>query len=348
MAWSARSDGRSDPQMPGMTAFGAGAGDDLWNEGQQHVSVLLSRWRAAPAVAPLLEDLHRFGKGHALEALPALARAFRETPGGKGTDFDAAVGDLVQALVAGLAVWPLAQVPLRHSHAAAAGSLVLASSGRASLALAVWDGDAGPDPDFGSDFGPDSGKLRAAEFAPVESWLRVLRGSARAERIVRRAQGVGGGILCEPLVLTAGMVLPHCGLREAVHVQGPLVALRLQRALVGDEPVQVRAVGDGGTVRRTAPCAEQSRLELAMAAITAMERRDAIPALSRIAGGNGPKALRWAALKAALGLDTRAGMVLLGALASSDDDALSVPARRLHGQLLGAWPELERVAQWRG
>lgn len=348
MAWSARTDGRSDPQMPGMTAFGAGAGDDLWNEGQQHVSVLLSHWRDAPAVAPLLEDLCRFGDGHALEALPALSLAFRETPGGKGTDFDAAVGDLVQALVAGLAVWPLAQVPLRHSHAAAAGSLVLASSGRASLALAVWDVDTGPD--SGPDSGPESGAgmLRAAEFAPVESWLRVLRGSARAERLVRRAQGAGGGILSEPLVLTAGMVVPHCGLREAVHVQGPLVALRLQRALVRDEPVQVRAVGDGGTVRRTAACAEQSRLELAMAAITAMERRDAIPALSRIAGGNGPKALRWAALKAALGLDTRAGMVLLGALASSDDDALSVPARRLHGQLLGEWPELERVAQWRG
>lgn len=287
----------------------------------------------------MLDALARFGRGYALSALPALAEPFGEYLGEEAADVAVAVGKLVQKLTAALAVWPLAQVPLRHSHSPATDTLLLASAGRASLALSVWDGDALQ----------RTSAAQTVEFAPAESWIRVLSGSAEAERVRRGPDG--DGLSREPLVLEPGKILQHCGLREAIHVRavtGQLVVLRLRRALDLDESVRICALQGGEVMQRTAARAEQSRLELAMAALAAMGRRDAVPALSRIADGSGPAPLRWAALKTVLGLDTRAGMVLLGTLASSEDDVLVGPAQRLHAQLLGEWPELERVAQWRG
>lgn len=285
----------------------------------------------------MLEALARFGRGHALCALPALAEFFGKDPDAASADIGIAIGALVQGLTAALAARPLAQVPLRHSHSPVSDMLLLASAGRASLALGVWDGDVLQ----------QARAPQTVEFAPAESWIRVLGGAAVAERI----RPDGDALIREPVMLKPGMTVLHYGLREAIHmrrVTGLLVVLRLQRALDLDEPVRVHALEHGKVMQRTAARAEQSRLELAMAAIAAMDRRDAIPALSRIADGGGPAGLRWAALKAALGLDTRAGMVLLGRLASSEGDVLAAPAQRLHAQLLGEWPELERVAQWRG
>lgn len=287
----------------------------------------------------MLDALVRFGRGEALCGLPALAETFSNDSGAGTADIGAAVGALVEGLAAVLAVRPLAQVPLRHSHSPVSDMLLLASAGRASLALTVWDGEALQ----------RTCALQTVEFVPMESWIRVLGGTAEAERV--RCGPDGDVSAREAVMLAPGTIVQHCGSREAIHmrgVTGQLVMLRLQRALDGDEPVRVHALEHGKVVQRIAARAEESRIELAMAAIAAMGRRDAVPALSRIADGSGPAALRWAALKTTLGLDTRAGMVLLGTLASSEDDVLVGPAQRLHAQLLGEWPELERIAQWRG
>lgn len=297
---------------------------------------MLNLWRARPEVAPVLTALDRFGEGVPIEASAELADLF---DGAKSTARDFVSGFVETGLV-GLDAHPLGQLPLRHGVTRAAHTLLLAHSGSASLALVVFDGEAlsGLPP------------AASAEFAPVETWSHVLAGSGVADHVLRsNADGAGADVRAETLPMRPGTVHYRDGRYESLRVRsagGTLLELRLQRSLGGHEPVREYALADGALVHQAASRPEDSRSELALAVLARMGRRDAVPAMSRIATGPGHEGLRWQALRELLTLDTRAGMVLLAQVAASEDDPLAVPAQELHASLLGTWPELERVAQW--
>lgn len=310
--------------------------DAEWTAGQKGLAAMLNLWRARPEVAPVLAALERFGEGEPMEASAELAVLF---DGAKSTARDFVSG-FVETGLAGLGAHPLGQLPLRHGTTRAAHTLLLAHSGSASLALVVSDGEAV------AALPPAA----SAEFAPLETWSHVLVGSGVADRVIcSTADDAGADLRTETVPMQPGTAHYCNGRYEALQmrsIRGSLLELRLQRFLGGHEPVREYALADGTLVHRAAARPEDSRRELAVAVLARMDRRDAVPAMSRIATGAGPEGLRWQALRELLTLDTRAGMVLLAQVAASEDDPLGAPAQELHASLLAAWPELERVAQW--
>lgn len=311
--------------------------DAGWSAGQQGLATLLGLWRARPDVAPVLAELERFGAGEPIDSCPALAALF---DGMSPVAREFAFG-LVEAGLSGLTAHPLGQLPLRHGVAQTAHTLLLAHWGAATLSLVVYDGEAlaaMPEP-------------VSAQFAPLETWCHVLAGNGTASHIVCRSlMNDRAELHAASVPLRAGTVFHHPGRHESLEVRsarGSLVKLRLQRFLGGYEPLREFALADGMLLHQAAARPEDSRCELAMAVLARMGRRDAVPAMSRIALGPGHEALRWQALRELLTLDTRAGMVLLAQVAASEDDPLAAPAQELHASLLAAWPELEDVARWR-
>ncbi len=318
-----------------------------WEQGQRTLARMIAAWRTAPEAASVLAALDRFGRKEPLVSCAALAALFAkvgdvaldpapDTPSDPAREL---VSGLMRRGLAALAAHPLGQMPFRHAHRQAADTLLLAHSGTATLGLAVFDGAAlarQPAP-------------RTAEFAPVETWFRVLAGSGRGDLTTRDPESAA--LRTDALDLMPGMTFHRHGARQALQlreVSGSLVVLRLQRFTSLHDPVREVALGDGDLRSQAALTAEYSRMDMAMAALAALGRQDAVPALSRLVHGQGPAALRWQALRAILALDTRAGLVLLRTVASSDDPALSGPARDLHRTLVAQRPELEKVAQWRG
>jgi hypothetical protein len=312
--------------------------DTTWVKSQKGLSAILGLWRARPDVAPVMADLERFGDGAPLEACPQLAALF---DGEHAQALSFATG-LVETGLTGLAAHPLGQMPLRHAVTRAAHTLLLAHSGGATLALAVFDGHA-----LSTLPAPTS-----AEFAPVESWSHVLAGKGVADMMHCTAMsGERVELQSDSINLQPGTMLHRYGRHQSLQVRtadGCLVMLRLQRFLAAQEPVREHGLVDGALLYQAAARPRDSRFELAMAVLGRMGRRDAVPAMSRIATGSGHEGLRWQALRELLALDTRAGMVLLAQVAASEDEPLAGPAQELRESLLAAWPELERVAQWRG
>lgn len=311
--------------------------DTAWTVGQKGLAAMLGLWRARPEVTAALAALKRFGDGAPIEGCPELAVLF---DGARSRALEFASG-LVETGIAGLAVHPLGQLPLRHAATPAAHTLLLAHHGSATLALVVFDGEALvglPEP-------------ASAEFVPVEIWSHVLAGTGMADHVLcHKLEDDHADLEVGTMPLQPGTVLYRHGRYESLRmrsVRGSLVKLRLQRLIDGNEPAREYALADGALLHQAAARSEDSRCELAMAALARMGRRDAIPAMSRIAMGPGHAALRWQALRELLTLDTRAGMVLLAQFAALEDDPLASPARELQASLLAAWPELEEVAQWR-
>lgn len=307
-----------------------------WTRGQQRLAEIVARWRGDKASLPVFAALERFAQGASCEDCAPLVDLFGPEDA-FAKDF---VGRLVTGVTAVLGELPLGQVPLRHARRRSSHTLLLARAGGASLAVTVYDGAA-----LAEQAAPNS-----AEFTPMETWLRVLAGTGMAERITR-PEAAPAPLQRAGLTLRPGMVHRRVGNREALQLRaadGALVVLRLQRCLPKAESVQEFRIDDGILLHTAAVRAEDSRLELAIAVLVAQGRREAVPALSRIVTGSAAASLRWSALRAVLGLDTRAGLVLLGELTADEDAVLAAAARGLQRDLTSEWPELERVAQWRG
>lgn len=309
--------------------------DDIdWEHGQNALAKALAAWRAEPGVAPVLAAMKRFGAGGPLERCKALALLF-EPSGPRARAF---ADSLVAAGLAAIDGYPLGQLPLRHGSRDAVPMLVLARSGHATLALAAYDGHALA----------SLPRPRTARFRPVETWKRVLAGSGLADLVSRDDRG---GLRTERIALEAGGVYRHHGSRQAfdIHaVDGAMVVLRLERQLDEHEPVREFDLADGTLLHQASARKEDSRGELVVALLGAMERIDAVPQIAGLALGGGSDALRWQALREVIGLDALAGVELLAHLASDDGDTLQAQAADQLATLLVSRPDLREAAPWRG
>ena len=311
--------------------------DEGWMKGQRDLAALVGKWRARPEASRVLADLERFGDGDPLEACPSLAGLFEE---GSGAAHEL-VANFLELGLWGLRSHPLGHLPLRHGVGHAGQTLLLSHWGTATLALVSYEGErlsALPE-------------ARTVAFTLLESWSFVLAGSATAGRVrCMNVQDRRAELQVEALSMHPGAVIHRDGRRETIQMRGAsgcLVKLRLQRFLGASEPVREFALADGGLVHQAASNLHDSRCELAISVLSRMGRRDAVPVISRIVTGNGHEGLRWQAMRELLALDTRAGMILLGQIAASDDDPLAALAQETQRALLRTWPELERVSQWR-
>lgn len=303
-------------------------------DAQQVLHRAIAAWRARPEVAALFADVDQLGTGEDFERCHALAALFADH-GGTG---QATVATLASELCRALASAPLAHVPLRHFTDGFTSTLLLARKGPVTLSLLALDG-----PELRNRPEP-----RCVGFAPNDTWELILAGKATADIVACRPTGPRSAALTRRAIeLLPGSVLRRDGEKEARLIQaveGTLVSLRLQRRRQNPGPSREYSLSDGTLVQQAAGHPRDSRIELMLAMLGRMRRRDAAPLMAELARGEGSAALRWQALRECLALDTAAGFAALLAIAARPDDPLATPAGALRAQLIETHPQLQELA----
>ena len=318
---------RIDPAIAALTAepaplFGAGEAVRGWSEN--------------PAVVPLLAELDSYGSGAGLEDCRGLARLVE--PGESAREF---ARSATAAAARHLRGAPLALWPWRHFSNGVLHSATLAAAGRASLSLALIDGTvwtAARDP-----AAPD-----LAAYQPGMLHAVVVVGEASG-RIVRNASVDPARARIEPtaIALHPGTAFSLDGEREALALDAVgslLLTLRLYRRPDGEVPARQFDIASGALVHQAAGEQGDSRAELTMALLRAMERSDAAPTIAALARSGAPPA-RWQALRECLALDSGVGFAALVEVAGQANDPLSAPARKLAETLAAQHPALARLRE---
>ncbi len=302
---------------------------------QQALHRAMAAWRARPEFAALVDDLARLATGEPLDRCPALAALFAD--GGSGGQ--SLVSGFISHSAQALGDAPLAHVPMRHFTDGCTSTLLLARSGQVTLTLIALDGN-----ELRNRPAPQN-----ISFGPNETWELVLAGRAVADLIACEPSGPRSARLDRrALALAPGTVLQRDGQREARlvrSIEGTLVSLRLQRRRANAGPTREYNLESGALVHQAAGNPRDSRLELMLALLGRMQRKDAAPLMAALAQGDASAALRWQALRECLALDTQTGFTALSAIAGATGDALAGPAGALRAQLVEAHPQLQDLAQ---
>lgn len=292
-------------------------------------------WRADWAM--VLDELAPFGGGAGLGECPGLAELF-DPDASTATNFaDEALARMITALRDA----PLAPVAWRHFTNGVLHSLVLALAGRGSLSLALLDGAAWTS-------ARDPRGERLVSFQPGEMHVRVLAGGGAARILRNRSDDPRAArIEADPLTLQPGAVYRLDGAREALaidRIDGALVTLRLHCKPAGASVARQYEIASGALVHQAAGVQDDSRAELAMALLRAMDRRDAAPSFVALAR-TGEPAARWQALRECLSLDGAAGLAELCRVSESPADPLAGPARALLETLCARDPAFARARE---
>jgi len=300
---------------------------------QAELIALAEAWRARPAAARVLDALARFDGAGPLADSPPLAALFDPAaPDAR---------DLVDAFVAmtlgAMRRLPLGHPAFRHVAEASFAVLQLGRAGNSTLSLVTHDGAA-----LAARPAPVT-----ADFAPIDTWDRVLAGTGRADLIECRAlDDQRADLAVRSLALGPDTVLARRAGRDVLQlraVDGLMVTLRLQRRIAGAGATREYALADGALVHLAAGNPNDSRRELMMALLGRMGRADAAPLLADLAREPGSDSLRWQALREALALDTASGFAALVDVARSPGDALAPAAGALRAQLVEQWPQLAEI-----
>jgi len=292
-------------------------------------------WRASQAVAPVLAELECYGRDAPFAQCATLAALMTHEGGGT---FARSVGTFAPAV---LRKAELAALPWRHFSNGVLHSVTLAAYGRASLSLALIDGAAWQS-------ARDPAAPARVAFQPGELHAFVVAGRADA-RILRNPElaDEAGAIASRALELEPGVAYALDGTREALaldSIAGHLLTLRLYRAGDGTVPARQYDLASGALVHQAASDQRDSRAELAMALLRAMERSDAAPAIAVLARGGTPAA-RWQALRECLALDSGVGFRSLLEVAANPGDPLAAPAAALAERLAAAHPALAGIRE---
>ncbi len=310
-------------------------GDDSpQRDAQEALHQAMAGWRGKPEVAALIDSLTAFANGAALADCPELAALFEAGNGAA----PALAADFTAATAEALAAAPLGHVPLRHFTDGVSSTLLLIRTGNVTLSLVAIDG-------LGLHGKPEPATAR---FGPNQTWEHVLTGRADAELVECQPSGPRQAELHRKAVsIEPGTVAFRDGEHEARllhHIDGALVSLRLQRRWEGAGPTREYDLATGALLRQTAGNPRDSRIELMLALLGRMGRKDAAPLMAELARDEGSTALRWQALRECLALDTLAGFQTLCAVAAAPGDALAGPAGALRAQLVEAHPQLQEFA----
>lgn len=310
-------------------------GDDApQRAAQQAAHDAMASWAALPGQVQLRAELDAFAAGaRDMADCPLLSALFEEGHRAARDLADGYAGAAAQVM----AEQPFAHLPQRHTGDGTVSMLLLVRSGNVMLTLCAIDGEA---------FAAQPGASHAG-FWPGESWEHVLAGSAWSDLVERRGGSDDRAVLhTRAIRLEPGRVICRDADRQALihrEISGTLVTLRLQRRRPRAGPSREYALTDGRLAHQVAGNPRDSRLELMMALLGRMKRRDAAPLIAGIAQGEGSEALRWQALREGLALDTATGFAALCRVAADAADPLAAPAGALRSQLIETYPQLARI-----
>ena len=302
-------------------------------DAQEALGQALDAWRAKPDIAALHAEFEAFAAGAELEHCPALAALF--TPGSSAARELAA--DFSAMTCAALAASPLGHVPLRHFTDGITSTVLIARAVNVTLSLVAIDGE-------GLGQRPESA---TASFGSNQTWEYVLGGAAGVELVTCHPIGPHQARLERRAVeIARGSIQFRDGQRDARllrRIDGALVTLRLQRRRANADVTREYDLASGQMLHQAAGNPRDSRLELMLAMLGRMGRKDAAPHMAELALGEAGSALRWQALRECLALDTQIGFGALARIAARSEDALSGPAGVLRAQLIEAHPQLQKV-----
>ncbi len=292
---------------------------------QPRVDAALVAWRNLPEVGALADALASYGAGEALTADGVLGRLVADRDGAM-----VLVAALIDPLAGALQAEPLAQPQFGFSAMPGLARIRLIERGRAGLSLAVF---------------ACRTPARPASVLLEDGEAHELVLAGKGEAVFYRLAGkelVQSTFACEP-----GTRITRAGAddaRQIIAVTRPLLVLQLTREASNPAPSRELALPSGRLLGTISASKEASQQMMALEVIGALGHRAGLGtmeslALDRRAGRD----LRWEALRQVLGLDARAGMALLGALAERAEDSLGAPAGALRADLLAAQPELSML-----
>lgn len=315
---------RIDPAIAALRSDGV-----LQRDAQARLERVKAAWLAEPDTATVLQVLECYGEGAALADCVPLAALVSEIGVARRL-----IGRLMGGMIGGLRENPLGHVPFRHQYVDGLAVLQLAQSGRATLSLLQYARSE-------SETVPNS-----VCFTDGERHEICLAGAAQARRVT-----VTGGrpdkaeLACSGIRIAVGSCLSFAGLQETNlvdRVEGRLVMLRLSRPAATLLPSVEYRLADGALLHRAAGECRESRQELMLAVLGAMQRRDAVPAIARLIR-TGSESLRWQALRECLALDSAEGFRQLSGISRDAADPLHGPAGALRRDLLARYPHLARA-----
>jgi hypothetical protein len=287
-------------------------------------------WRARPDIAALQTELESVASGGGLASCAQLSAMF--TPGSHAARQFA--NDFSAMTCAALAASPLGHVPMRHYTDGVTSTVLIGRAVNVTLSLVAIDGD-------GLGLRPESA---TASFGPNHTWEYVLGGSAAIEMVECQPTGPRHArLIRREAEIGPGSIQYRDGQRDARllrRIDGALVTLRLQLRRSNAEATREYDLASGALLHQAAGNPRDSRLELMLAMLGRMGRKDAAQPMAELATSSAGSALRWQALRECLALDTEAGFTALAAIAARADDALSGPAGAMRAQLIETHPQL--------
>ena len=270
-----------------------------------------------------MEQLTRFSEGCLLDRLPALKSLM-----GSAKRASRFVAEWCDLMVAAAGEQMLSEVPFRYSCSEGYSAVRLMSAGCASISLLAYDESGDPS------------EPTSAFFVDRELYEVVIAGSAighchwiqgDGERPVTRRSRWQAGELVETLGANRS--------RQITSIAGRLCILQLAREKPAASPTREISLEDGRVLHVSSGDKSESRTELALAVLGAMQRRDSVPVMEQVSHSGSPH-LRWQAVRQSIALDPQRGFALLARLANTSNDELAVPASNLHAQLAAAYPQL--------
>jgi hypothetical protein len=240
---------------------------------------------------------------------------------------------------------------MRHYADDRFAQIVLARSGLATLSLIAFEPGArsltaGLATLSLIAFEPGARSLTAFVLGNGERYDRALAGQGTARLISTTSQRDGRlQWIEETLVLRPGSYVALDCATQAMLVSKcdrRIVMLRLQRADAAPPPTREYDLNHGALIHQAAGSLSDSRAEMMLRLAGAMGETRTLPAMEKLALGDGTQALRWQALREALAMVSARGFALLSTLAARSHDDLAVPAGALRARLLEQYPELKR------
>ncbi len=289
-------------------------------------------WSARPEVRQILDEFEKFGQGADIDECDALSRLFKDPSNSR--EF---AGRISRHVLDMLSDEPLAQPEFGDQADSSSATIQLAKHGRAELSLTCFDARDESSDQIQSMGFYDCDRHEIIVAGEAEALFALYDPSANpAEKVSTWRERVSQG---HAFHASSGSTFKS---KTYTRIAKRVVVLRLVRRPLDPQPAREIRISDGAVLSQSNGSKHASCQEVMMATLGRMGRKDAVPAMSRLAR-NGDEHLRWEAIRQCLALDFRVGFDLLCEAATAPNDPLSGIASALRAQLIEAHPQLAEL-----
>ncbi|MEL7199188.1 MAG: hypothetical protein AAGL10_12815 [Pseudomonadota bacterium] len=301
-------------------------------EMQSEFSRVIKDWLDLAQSRAIADELQVYCDGGDLDDCPALDRLVSDE-----LSANAFVQQWQRTIIAAMQEFPLGVPSFGHAGSDGFSSMVLLSSGNASLSILAYE-------DLGYTIRPTS-----AVFSDRQTHEIVLSGQAGGLlHEVRQCDGVDTIIdTCSAHWRSGATIVTKgpCEARQVVSVEGSMVVLQLSLQSANPQPTREYALFDGDLIQSASGDKAASQRFMALSVLGAIAAETQTPstleAMERCARDRREDpVVRWEAVRQLLALKASKGLALLASIEACGDDVLKEPAGQLRIALQSEQPEL--------